>query len=344
LSWSHNKYLKSSCKMKMKPQDIKNLQEAYSQVYADQELDEGYMPPTQKRADKMMKQSSKLHRTGSERGDFGHPEAEKKHTQASKIAFMSRRMSDKAKERDEESKKSEFNVKEDLYDRILTHSLDEAEGSYGQTPNARQKMGELTNKRRNTPASEYSERGEKTKKVKSAEKHFNRMGNPDAGNRGKKSTKPSAWSGKRSGMTQKDRDEARGGDEYGHIGYDSDWHGGPSAPGGKPKGKKAERQKKTGVSAESFNAYEVVLLYLLDEGFASTEDAADKIILNMSESWFKNIMEREHDEPGEEDDNPQVRAHNRSVAPKYRPRPRRPRMEDDPRYGTPRDRSGKWKY
>jgi len=54
---------------------------------------------------------------------------------------------------------------------------------------------------------------------------------------------------------------------------------------------------------------------------------------------------REPDEGyGESDNNPQVKAHNRSVAPKYRPRPRRPRMEDDPRYGTPRDRSGKWKY
>jgi hypothetical protein len=171
------------------------------------------------------------------------------------------------------------------------NQLDEAEGSYGQTPKARQAMGALANKRRATPASGFAKRGEKTTKVKSAEKHYNRMGNPDAGNRGKKSTKPSAWSGKRSGMTQKDRDDARGGDEYGHIGYDPDWHGGPSAPGGKPKGKKAERQKKTGVSAESFNAYEVVLSYLLDEGFASTEESADKIILNMSESWFENIME-----------------------------------------------------
>jgi hypothetical protein len=109
----------------MNSQELRALQEAYSQVYAPQELDEGYMPPTQKRADKMMKQSSKLHRTGSERGDFGNPESEKKHTQASKIAFMSRRMSDKAKERDKESKKSEFNVKEDLYDIILSHLLDE---------------------------------------------------------------------------------------------------------------------------------------------------------------------------------------------------------------------------
>jgi hypothetical protein len=171
------------------------------------------------------------------------------------------------------------------------HQLDEAEGSYGQTPTARKAYGDLANKRRATPASEYSERGEKTTKVKSAEKHFNRTGNPDAGNRGKKSTKPSFNSGARKGMTQSDRDHARGEAEYGHTGYDPDFDGGPSAPGGKPKGKKAERQKKTGVSAESFNAYELVLSYLLDEGFASTEDAADKIILNMSEEWFGDIME-----------------------------------------------------
>jgi hypothetical protein len=168
--------------------------------------------------------------------------------------------------------------------------INEAEGSYGQTPTARKAYGDLANKRRATPASEYSERGEKTKKVKTAEKHFNRTGNPDAGNRGKKSTKPSFHSGKRSGMTQSDRDYSRGEAEYGHTGYDPDFDGGPSAPGGKPKGKKAERQKKTGVSAESFNAYESVLSYLIDEGFASTEESADKIILSMSESWFEEIL------------------------------------------------------
>jgi hypothetical protein len=43
---------------------------------------------------------------------------------------------------------------------------------------------------------------------------------------------------------------------------------------------------------EKFDLYNVILSYLLDEGFASTEEAADKIILNMSESWFEDIMER----------------------------------------------------
>ena len=42
---------------------------------------------------------------------------------------------------------------------------------------------------------------------------------------------------------------------------------------------------------EQFTYYQV-LSYLIDEGYASSEQAADKIILNMSEAWFKNIMER----------------------------------------------------
>lgn len=38
-------------------------------------------------------------------------------------------------------------------------------------------------------------------------------------------------------------------------------------------------------------AYEYLLNYLIGEGYASTEETADKIILNMSESWFEEIME-----------------------------------------------------
>ena len=186
---------------------------------------------------------------------------------------------------------------DEMYDVCLDEicQLDEAEGSYGQTPKAQQKMGDLANKRRNTPASEYSERGEKKKKVDSASRHFNRMGNPDAGNRGKKSSRP-YYPGGRKGMTQSDRDHSRGEAEYGHTGYDPDWNGPASGPGGKPKGKKAERQKKTGVSAESFDLYDIILSHLLDEGFASTEQSADKIILNMSESWFEEIVEARRSE------------------------------------------------
>jgi hypothetical protein len=48
----------------------------------------------------------------------------------------------------------------------------EAEGSYGKTPKASAAYSALVRKRTNKPASEYSKKGEKTKKVKSAEKHM----------------------------------------------------------------------------------------------------------------------------------------------------------------------------
>ena len=177
----------------------------------------------------------------------------------------------------------ELRALQEAYSQV--YELDEAEGSYGQTPKAQQKMGDLANKRRNTPASEYSERGEKKKKVDSASRHFNRMGNPDAGNKGKKSSRPYYPAG-RKGMTQKDRDWSRGADEYGHSGYDGEGGGGSL-----PKGKKLERQRKTGVSAESFDLYDVILSHLLDEGYADTEEAATAIMVNMSEEWRDSIVE-----------------------------------------------------
>ena len=178
----------------------------------------------------------------------------------------------------------ELRALQEAYNQV--YELDEAEGSYGQTPKAQQKMGDLANKRRNTPASEYSERGEKKKKVDAAVKHSNRMSNPDAGDRGKKSTKPHWTSGSRKGMTQKDRDWSRGADEYGHSGYDGEGGGGSL-----PKGKKLERQRKTGVSAESFDLYDIILSHLLDEGYADTEQAAESIMVNMSEEWRESIVE-----------------------------------------------------
>ena len=108
----------------MDSKELHNLHEAYLDVY---ELDEdGWQPPTQKRADRMMKQASKLHRTASEIAEPPKESirAEIKHRQASRVYQASRRMSDSAKERDNEAKRKEF-VKEDLYDIILSHLLDE---------------------------------------------------------------------------------------------------------------------------------------------------------------------------------------------------------------------------
>jgi hypothetical protein len=87
---------------------------------------------------------------------------------------------------------------------------------------------------------------------------------------------------------------------------------------------------------------EYLMGYLIDEGYAETQEAACAILENMGEEWKQTILEREMDEPDERDDRPDVKAHNKAV--KYRPRPRRPRIEDDPRFGTPRDKGGNWKY
>jgi hypothetical protein len=118
--------------------------------------------------------------------------------------------------------------------------LDEAEGSYGQTPKATASYAALAKSRSGSG-----------KKV--ASKHAQRSQKPTPGHSGKRSSSPYHTSGDREKMTQKDRDYARGRDEYGHTGYDSDYDGPASGPGGKPKGKKLERQRKTGVSAESFD-------------------------------------------------------------------------------------------
>jgi hypothetical protein len=83
----------------------------------------------------------------------------------------------------------------------------EAEGSYGQTPKARTAMGKLVIDRMRKPASEYSQRGEKTKKLKAAEKQTRRQDTLSRGlSGGKKSSRP--W-GPRGKMDADDRAEAR---------------------------------------------------------------------------------------------------------------------------------------
>ena len=320
----------------MNSQDFRNLQEAYLSVYAPQKLDEisvnkmlAYVEKGEKnRADlnKKWDKGTATHRErmrvlGREEGEERASEKIKKKTGKRPYEMnaldKARYAVTKEDYMDEEqspiprgtpmnkrwpyisNKDPEFqtaldrvNKKKSKKTGVSEDYMNEAEGSYGQTPKAQQKMGDLANKRRNTPASEYSERGEKKKKVDSASRHFNRMGNPDAGNKGKKSSRPYYPAG-RKGMTQKDRDWSRGADEYGHSGYDGEGGGGSL-----PKGKKLERQRKTGVSAESFDLYDIILSHLLDEGYADTQKAAEAIMVNMSEDWRESIVETRMDPRG----------------------------------------------
>jgi hypothetical protein len=67
---------------------------------------------------------------------------------------------------------------------------------------------------------------------------------------------------------------------------------------GAPKSQKIARttklvKTKTGwkkVQAEQLDAYDIVLMHLLDEGYASHPDAAEAIMSNMSEDWVKSII------------------------------------------------------
>ena len=97
------------------------------------------------------------------------------------------------------------NLQEAYLEVYQEQELDEAEGSYGQTPKATAAYGALANKRSQKPASEYPQRGAKKKAVDTATKHMNRSRRTAADHSGKKSTKPSWHSYQRQGMTQKDR-------------------------------------------------------------------------------------------------------------------------------------------
>jgi len=108
----------------------------------------------------------------------------------------------------------------------------------------------------------------------------------------------------RKNMTSADRDAAREADAYSSSLYgersNPNQHGNSTyGPGGKPKGKKAERQKARGVSAESYDLYDIILSHLLDEGYAETPEAAEAIMVNMSEEWRESICEAEIELPRE---------------------------------------------
>jgi hypothetical protein len=156
------------------------------------------------------------------------------------------------------------------------YELDEAEGSYGQTPKADAAYTALA-----------FGKGVNSKTKSGALKHLIRL-SADRYN----SDKPSPH---RSNMTQSDRDYHRGQSENGgkdREGIDFDeFDTGASGPGGKPKGKKLERQIKRGISAESYDLYDIILSHLINEGYAETLEQAEVIMVNMSEDWRESICE-----------------------------------------------------
>ena len=43
--------------------------------------------------------------------------------------------------------------------------------------------------------------------------------------------------------------------------------------------------------SDSYDYYDIILSHLLDEGYADTEEAAERIMVNMSEEWKESIVE-----------------------------------------------------
>ena len=253
----------------MNSQELRNLQEAYMGVYTSPEqLDEGreggrfeynqrhgrplITPEISQRAS----EKETLGGGTYERGPKRLPKSKRKYDRQVLSGVRA------ASEQEKQRARNRMGIKEDIYDIILSHLLDEgyaetpeaaeaimvnmseewresiveevldeAEGSYGQTPKARDAYTALsTGKGKN-----------KTKSL--ALKHAIRAAGDD------NSDKPSP---KRSKMTQSDRDYHRGqsenrGEDREGIDFD-EFDTGASGPGGKPKGKKLERQRKTGVS------------------------------------------------------------------------------------------------
>jgi hypothetical protein len=57
----------------------------------------------------------------------------------------------------------------------------------------------------------------------------------------------------------------------------------------------ARQQRERGYGSttkkEDYNLYDIILSHLLDEGYAETPEAAEKIMVNMSEEWREEIVE-----------------------------------------------------
>jgi len=102
----------------MDAQDFRSLQEAYMDVYS---IDEKFIPPTRKLADKMVKQSVRHHRHAQDLGGDITPAGIKKRKQATKVSHAAGEMSDRLKMGEELN----------IYDIILSHLLDEG---YAETP------------------------------------------------------------------------------------------------------------------------------------------------------------------------------------------------------------------
>jgi hypothetical protein len=57
------------------------------------------------------------------------------------------------------------------------------------------------------------------------------------------------------------------------------------------RGAGSKAKRRAALNKEDVDIYHIILSHLLDEGYAETPEAAEKIMVNMSEEWREEIME-----------------------------------------------------
>ena len=83
-------------------------------------------------------------------------------------------------------------------------------------------------------------------------------------------------------------------------------------------GNRLTRSDKQGIrDSYEFDLYDIILSHLLDEGYADTQEAAEAIMVNMSEEWRESIVEEVLDEASVTDD--RVRRNQRAFGSNYTP-------------------------
>jgi hypothetical protein len=105
----------------------------------------------------------------------------------------------------------------------------------------------------------------------------------------------------RNELTQSQRDERRKHQATKwRSPYDPKYKKHTEGPGTVTKNpKKLRKQKAMGEIGEQVDIYDIILSHLLDEGYASTPEAAEAIMVNMSEEWRESICEAEIQPPKE---------------------------------------------
>jgi len=87
--------------------------------------------------------------------------------------------------------------------------------------------------------------------------------------------------------------------------------------------KQAEKRRRKALRQEEVDLYDIILSHLLDEGYAETEEAAEAIMVNMSEDWRESIVGEILDEDSRRMSNKQhtkrVRSNIKSFGSNYTP-------------------------